>query len=137
MTHYVMMNTKHPPEEAERSQHRYAPFCRVLLVVSGLIRSGSAAAVKFKNICKIGIKADILKKFPIQRQPLFCYNRKYTKAGKGLIPQGKTSGSSFHLLIYILCITFAFPKKLDLISGSLAPALRSVARGKAFPLQHR
>jgi hypothetical protein len=43
---------------------------------------------KFKNICKIGIKADTLKKFPIQRQPFFCYNKKYTKAEKGLIPQG-------------------------------------------------
>jgi hypothetical protein len=43
---------------------------------------------KFKNICKIGIKADTLKKNPIQRQPLFCYNKKYTKAEKGLIPQG-------------------------------------------------
>ncbi|MDR2509760.1 MAG: hypothetical protein LBC77_03850, partial [Spirochaetaceae bacterium] len=59
-----------------------------LLVVSGLIPRGSAAAVKFKNICKIGIKADTLKKFPIQRQSLFCYNKKYTKAEKGLIPQG-------------------------------------------------
>jgi hypothetical protein len=43
---------------------------------------------KFKNICPIGIKADTLKKFPIQRQPFFCYNKKYTKAEKGLIPQG-------------------------------------------------